>query len=371
MTPPKAILHICLSKGWGGLEMYPIRVGKECLDRGYQVYGLCVSGTRVAKGMEEVGLETYEVSSKGKLLFSEIPKINRWLKKRNVEIIHCHKSGDILVSAFLNMLTGRRTLFTEHMGVTNPKKDFYHKWVYAHVDQVLSISDETLKRNRNALPVPESKIERLWLGTDIPKQPLTSSSLIAETKKTLNIPESANVVGTIGRICDGKGQRELIQAFQLIADKFKDVHLLIVGGLKESEGADGQYTIEIKKLVSESEHKDRMHLAGFQKDTPAMFSVMDIVCLPYFNEAFGLTAIEAMAAEKAIVAANTGALPEILEDTALLCNPKSPEAISKAIEKYLLEPVLRSNNSQRARKRAEDEFSMDRHITQLIKQLNN
>ncbi|MDB1122447.1 glycosyltransferase family 4 protein [Vibrio algarum] len=356
MNTPKAILHICLSKGWGGLEMYPIRVGKECLERGYQVYGLCVSGTRVAKGMADVGLETYQVESKGKLIFSEILKINRWLKERNIEVIHCHKSGDILISALLNILTSRRTLFTEHMGVTRPKKDFYHKWVYSHVDQVLSISDETLKRNLKALPVPENKIERLWLGTDIPDQPIKDPGLIAETKKTLHIPESATVVGTIGRICNGKGQRELIQAFQLIANKFEDVHLLIVGGLSESEGADPQYTIEMKKLASESEYQDRIHLAGFQKDTPAMFSVMDIVCLPYFNEAFGLTAIEAMAAEKAIVAADTGALPEILEDSALLCDPKSPIAISEAIKTYLLKPELKSSNSQRSRERAKKNF---------------
>ncbi len=350
--------------------MYPIRVGKECLERGYQVYGLCVSGTRVAKGMEEVGLDTYQVESKGKLIFSEIFKINQWLKERNIEVIHCHKSGDILVSALLNILTNRRVLFTEHMGVTRPKKDLYHKWVYSHVDQILSISDETLKRNLKALPVSENKIERLWLGTDIPDQPITNSNFIAKTKELLNIPEPAIVIGTIGRICDGKGQRELIQAYQFIAEKIENVHLLIVGGLNESEGADAKYVIEIKKLVSESEHRDRIHFAGFQKDTPAMFSVMDIVCLPYFNEAFGLTAIEAMAAEKAIVAANTGALPEILEDTALLCDPKDPKELSNTITQYLNHHALMDNNAVQARARAQNSFAMATHISKLVQYYN-
>lgn len=34
-----AILHICLSTGWGGLEMYPSRMGKEFIDKGYRVFG--------------------------------------------------------------------------------------------------------------------------------------------------------------------------------------------------------------------------------------------------------------------------------------------------------------------------------------------
>ncbi|WED21988.1 glycosyltransferase family 4 protein [Vibrio sp. JC009] len=367
----KAVLHICLSKGWGGLEMYPIRTGKEFIKHGYKVFGLCVAGTRVASGMDEAGLETYQVKSKNHLIAFELLKLNRWLKQNNVEVIHCHKSGDILVSALLNLLTSRRVLFTEHMGVTRPKKDIYHKWVYSHVDQVLSISNETLKRNIKALPVPENKIERLWLGTDIPEQPITDQAHIAEVKESLDIPESAKIIGTIGRICRGKGQLELIRAFELIASDFKDLHLLIVGGLNESEGADADYTRELTAAASASKHNNRIHLAGFQKDITAMYSVMDIVCLPYYNEAFGLTAIEAMAEKKAIVAAKTGALPEILGEHALFCDPKSSESIANAIAEYLNKPELISRNSESARIRAENEFSMQKHIEKLAAKLTD
>ncbi|MGY3685385.1 glycosyltransferase family 4 protein [Vibrio coralliilyticus] len=362
-----AILHICLSQGWGGLEMYPIRTGKEFLQRGYKVYGLCTAGTQVADGMRDAGLEIFEVSSKGQLLASQLLKLNKWLKRRNIEIIHCHKSGDILVSALLSILTRRKTFFTEHMGVTRPKKDLYHKWAYSHVDQIFSISDETYKRNLKALPIPGNRITRLWLGTDIPEQPIDNPNQIATIKVELGLPTDSVIVGNLGRVCSGKGQMELLEAFNLLKDKYPKLHLLLVGGLDVSKGSDNTFVRELKDKIDNLDLTQRVHLVGFRTDTNRMLAAMDIVCLPNHNEAFGLTAIEAMAAKKPIVAANTGALPEILVSTAILTSPLEPKRIATSLECYLLDNKLMKKNSILAYQRAQSEFSMNAHIENLAK----
>lgn len=364
MTKP-AILHICLSQGWGGLEMYPIRTGKEFLERGYKVYGLCTSGTQVAQGMQSSGIETFEISSKGKLIASKLLRLNHWLKQRNVKIIHCHKSGDILVSALLSLLTRRKTFFTEHMGVTRPKKDLYHKWAYSHIDQIFSISNETYKRNLEALPVPEDRITRLWLGTDIPEQPIDNQSQIATIKFEVGLPRDSIIIGNLGRVCSGKGQMELLEAFNLLKDTYPELHLLLVGGLDVSEGSDNSFVHKLKDKIKHLNLTQRVHLAGFRTDTNRMLAAMDIVCLPNHNEAFGLTAIEAMAAKKPIVASNTGALPEILLSTAILTNPLEPQRIAASLESYLLDNKLMKKNSVLAYQRAQSEFSINVHIEKL------
>nr|WP_257713237.1 glycosyltransferase [Vibrio neptunius] len=89
--------------------MYPIRTGKEFLERGYKVYGLCTSDTQVANGMRSAGIETFEISSKAQLVTPQLLKLDQWLKKRNVKIVHCHKSGDILASALLSLFNRRKT----------------------------------------------------------------------------------------------------------------------------------------------------------------------------------------------------------------------------------------------------------------------
>ncbi|WP_252035747.1 MULTISPECIES: glycosyltransferase family 4 protein [unclassified Vibrio] len=365
MTKP-AILHICLSQGWGGLEMYPIRTGKEFLQRGYKVYGLCTRGTQVASGMRESGIEVFEVSSKGQIA-SQLLRLNHWLEQRNIEIIHCHKSGDILVSALLSLLTRRKTFFTEHMGVTRPKKDLYHKWAYSHVDQIFSISDETYRRNLKALPIPENRITRLWLGTDIPEQPIDNPNQIATIKVELGLPTDSVIVGNLGRVCSGKGQMELLEAFNLLKDTYPKLHLLLVGGLDVSEGSDNTFVHKLKDKIKHLNLTQRVHLVGFRTDTNRMLAAMDIVCLPNHNEAFGLTAIEAMAAKKPIVAANTGALPEILVSTAILTSPLEPQKIAASLESYLLDNELMKKNSALAYQRAQSEFSMSAHIEKLAK----
>lgn len=360
------IVHICLSSGWGGLEMYPIRTAKEFLNRGYQVYGICLAGSQVHRQMVEIGVECFAVKSKAHLVMTGLLRLNRWLTQRQVETVHSHKSGDILVSALLHTLTARRSFFTEHMGVKRPKKDAFHRWVYRHLERVFSISQETYQRNINALPVDIEKITPLWLGTPVPStKPAPSVQQVAELKQTLNIPAESPVVGTVGRVCYGKGQMQLLEAFEQLAPNYPHIHLLIVGGLDAGQGSDAEFIQQLKRRVQSSEFTDRIHLAGFRRDTEAMYGIMDVVCLPYHNEAFGLTTIEAMAQAKALVVSDKGALPEIVGETGLICDPFNAAAFADQIRCYLDNISLRNQYEAQAYRRAQACFSTATHIEKL------
>ncbi|WP_239685960.1 glycosyltransferase family 4 protein [Photobacterium swingsii] len=339
MNTNNAVLHICLSDGWGGLEMYPIRTGKALLEQNWQVLGLCLKGTRVAQGMKEAGMSIFEIDSKWDL-FKKITTVHAWLKEHNTKLIHAHKSGDLVFAALLDTIASYRIIFTEHMGVTRPKKDLYHKWVYSHVDQILSISDETKARNLKALPVPADKIQRLWLGTEI-TPPITDTQLISNIRQELSIPPDAKVIGTLGRIGSGKGQLELLEAFiQLKANgEHPDVHLLIVGGLSKDEGSNEDVVQKLQSLTKQHQLEEFVHFSGFRRDTKNMLATMDIVAILSHNEAFGLTVIEAMAAGKLILGSNTGAIPEILgEGYPFTVNPHSSTDIASQFKAMTIEP---------------------------------
>lgn len=359
MNTNNAVLHICLSDGWGGLEMYPIRTGKALLEQHWQVLGLCLKGTRVAQGMKEAGMITFEVDSKWDLL-KKITKVNAWLKEHNTTLIHAHKSGDLVFAALLDAIASYRIIFTEHMGVTRPKKDLYHKWVYSHVDQILSISDETKARNLKALPVPADKIQRLWLGTEI-TPPITDTQLISNIRQELSIPPDAKVIGTLGRMGSGKGQLELLEAFiQLKANgAHPDVHLLIVGGLSKDEGSNEDVVQKLQSLTKQHQLEEFVHFSGFRRDTKNMLATMDIVAILSHNEAFGLTVIEAMAAGKLILGSNTGAIPEILGDGyPFTVNPHSSTDIASQLKAMTIEP---NQDKDYLLARATKHFSLKQH----------
>ena len=59
---------MCLSRGCGGLELYPVRVAKAFQKKGWQVYSLCLEGSPVAKMMADLSVETFQVHSKSDAL---------------------------------------------------------------------------------------------------------------------------------------------------------------------------------------------------------------------------------------------------------------------------------------------------------------
>jgi glycosyltransferase involved in cell wall biosynthesis len=71
----------------------------------------------------------------------------------------------------------------------------------------------------------------------------------------------------------------------------------------------------------------------------ALMAEADAFCLPSLYEAFGLTALEALACGAPAVVSNTGALPEVVGDAAVLSDPV-PEALADALERALTDPQL-------------------------------
>ncbi|WP_052446060.1 glycosyltransferase family 4 protein [Aeromonas fluvialis] len=356
-----AILHICLSQGWGGLEMYPVRVGKGLLARDYPVFGLALAGSRVAADMTADGMQVWEVTSRFQALL-QLRRLLGWLRQHNIRVLHCHKSSDLLLAALLKSFYHCRLIFTEHMGAKRSKRDLLHRWIYRHVDRVLAISDETLKRNRAALPLPPERISRLWLGTELKRCNEDPGTI----RQELGIPAGL-LIGMVGRFSPGKGQRELLDAFCLLRAEFADLQLLLVGGKLASEGANELFVAEIEQLITARGLQTVVHLCGFRCDTSRLLQAMDVVVIPSHNEAFGLTVIEAMASGKAIVGANTGAIPEILGDSGLLANPLNANEIASEIGLLLNAPEERYRLGSLARHRAEMAFGMPQHLDALVK----
>ncbi len=128
----------------------------------------------------------------------------------------------------------------------------------------------------------------------------------AELKKKYSLSDSF-VFGYIGRLSHEKGVDILFDAFGKVVLHRDDVSLLIVGDGPEMAKLEECYGLEYwwKKIV----------FAGGQTWENAMqhLSVIDVLVVPSRFEGFGLSAVEAMAASKPVIAAETGGLTEIIE----------------------------------------------------------
>ena len=84
----------------------------------------------------------------------------------------------------------------------------------------------------------------------------------------------------------------------------------------------------------------------------ALMSGAAAFCLPSLFESFGLTALEAMACGAPVVVSNRGALPEVVGDAGLTCDP-SPEAIAEALGRVLGDDTLARRLGEAGRARAQ------------------
>lgn len=363
------VLHICLSRGWGGLEMYPARIIPELARQGWRAYVLTLEGTRLAKTL--AGCDATEMRSVRSPLraFWQLPVLVRWLRRRGIGVVHCHKSSDLRLGALLKCLCPElRLVFTDHMGVTRPKHDPYHRWVYRHVDRVLSISEATLTRNRQAFPLPASRITLLYLGIDTADfVPQLDTDARCALRDTLGIPREAVAMALPGRLTPGKGQQLLLDAFIRLRDAGDtQSHLVLIGGLEADEGGNPTFIASLQQQVREQGLEERVTFTGFRRDLPRLFEVMDIVCVPSRNEAFGLTVIEAMAAGKAVVGADSGAIPELIgAGCGRLVDPQDPTAWAATLRELRDAPALREQLGTAARRLANARFTLAKHVTGL------
>jgi glycosyltransferase involved in cell wall biosynthesis len=93
-----------------------------------------------------------------------------------------------------------------------------------------------------------------------------------------------------------------------------------------------------------------------------------VVVSPCEREGFGLAAAEAMAFGRPVVAADGGALPELVTagETGLLVPPRDAAALREAVQQLLDDPELRERFGRAARARARERFGWDGVIARTL-----
>ena len=140
----------------------------------------------------------------------------------------------------------------------------------------------------------------------------------AADRTALGIGTNDFLIVYSGRLTPEKGILQLVQAIKRI--NLPSVMLLIIGA--SSYGRDKQPTPFIEKLEKESEPiREKVIFTGFIDYTsvPSFLKMGDIAVVPsMWEEPFGLTVVEAMAAGLPLITTRSGGIPEICEGVAVL-----------------------------------------------------
>lgn len=114
------------------------------------------------------------------------------------------------------------------------------------------------------------------------------------------------LVGIVGRLTHVKNHRMLLEAVKCLKDEGKGsfFRFLIVG--------DGELRGELMKYSEELGVEESVIFTGWQREIPSFYGAMDIVVLTSLNEGTPVTLIEAMAAQRPVIATDVGGVLDIL-----------------------------------------------------------
>jgi glycosyltransferase involved in cell wall biosynthesis len=167
-------------------------------------------------------------------------------------------------------------------------------------------------------------------------------------------------IDTLSRLHPVKGIDRLIDACNLL--KAQQIRFeLIIGG-------EGKHHAELLKLVKKHKIEDCCRFCGEISDRQSFLDALDIFVAPSRQEAFGIHICEAMERGLAVVGANVGGIPELIDhdQTGMLFNPENAGELANTLIALAHNSLFRQTLGQNARRKVEKTFSrqtaIDKHI---------
>lgn len=361
--------------------------------------GVTTSLLMLKEGLEELGHEVYVIAPTSKKYqdydkdnkyiirikgipffknglkhFRLIPFIKRYVKpvkELNLDVIHVHTEFSLgtLGKALkdrtqIPMVFTVHTLYEEYLHYVS--KILNRLFKPYMIKAVKRLMNSFLKRAEVVI-VPSTKIEKLMLtynneanykiiptGLDLNKfyKNNYQEKELLELKKSLNIKDEF-ICLYVGRISEEKSIDVLINGFKQANNS--NMKFLIVG--------DGPYLHELKSLVKKLDLTEKVIFTGMVKweDVGLYYLISDVFLNASLTETQGLTYIEALASDSAVIVKYDSVLDSVITDgyNGLFFHndDELPNLINKVSTDKKLMETLKSNAYKSVKKYSKEEYA--------------
>ncbi|MDR3572774.1 MAG: glycosyltransferase family 1 protein [Anaerolineaceae bacterium] len=207
--------------------------------------------------------------------------------------------------------------------------------------RIITVSNYSCNRLTDIFGLKINQVTSIPCGVDLDWFQPGSQTEIERVRQLYKIPGSYLLF--IGSLEPRKNLARLVQAWKIVQKEYPHIMLVIAGG--QSKRVHNSETLAeslgIKKI-------------GYvcECDLPALYSGALGFLYPSLCEGFGLQILESMACGTPVLAANTGAFPEVVAEAGLLINPYDIEEIAYSICRMISEKDLREDLRLRGFQRA-------------------
>jgi len=347
------LMQIVSHKGFNGALKYCSEMAVELAARGHDVTVVCVGGSWVAEQLPASSGVSVVQSDLHRWPGDELRRIGQLFCDGQFDIVHTHNSRAHFFGVLLRHLYGIPCLATAH------QNHFQLHW--ALNDYVIANSAATLRFQRWRNFVRPSRSGILHYPIDTQRFTQVSSDERARVRAELGLAEDDLALGIVGNVEPRKGHHYLIRALPEILKTSSRARLVIVGQQRS------RYMPRVNAEIAAAGVQNEIIWAGYRADMPAVMHALDVCVCAALEEAFGLTAAEALAARRPVVATRVGGLPDsvVHGENGFLVPPKNPSALAEAIGRLLSDAQLRNRFGTAGQQRVERLFSREAHYSGL------
>ncbi len=217
---------------------------------------------------------------------------------------------------------------------------FFIKRSCQKADKIIAVSENTKKDLANLYKIEPEKIKVVYEGFSVSqKSKVKSQNHNLKLKSILN----QKFLLFLGRVEKRKNVRGIIEAFEILKQKYKTDYKLVLAG-KPGYGYQ-----EIKTKIQKSKFKDDIVELGFvsEQKKQALYENAEVFLFPSFYEGFGLPILEAQSVGTPVVGSNTSSLPEVVGEGGIMVDPKDYEEMAQSMNRLATDDNFREDLIQK------------------------
>ncbi len=325
------ILHVVIDlSGFGGAEMTLLRylATTENARASHAVLTLKAvkAGPSVGAEIEKLGIPVHSLGISGlKSMVLAVPRLFKTLRALQPDVLSAWLYYPSLIASLIGPFLSPRPRVIWHIR-SLPFVRFQDRparWLtqrllamLSQIGKVQIISNSEAARLAHAAIGFQTNADRWQVipnAVDVTRYRFKADAR-ASIRASLHLPDSALVIGTVGRNVPEKGYPDLFKAFGQVQARLPSgtcdrLHLLIAGRDVTIETPGIAALVDATGLP-----RDRFHLLGARGDVAELLSAMDFFVMPSRSESFPNALAEAMAVGLPAIATDVGDCRVVLDD---------------------------------------------------------
>jgi glycosyltransferase involved in cell wall biosynthesis len=302
------------------------------------------------KDLSEEALESFGVDisylHKSRFDPATLTALLKVIDRKSIDILHMHGYGATTFGRAAAAMRRLPAILHEHANLTDTPwfQKVADRALEPFTDIAIAVSRSTADFVIKARLVPAKKVKVVYLGAPVDEfGGERSAEDVAALRRGIGLAPGDFAIGTVTRLHDSKGNEFLVDAARLVLDARPQARFYVVG--------EGPLREDLEAQARRLNLGDRFVFAGFAKDVAGMLAAFDLSVFPSLWEGTPLTAFEALAAGKAIVATDADGLVDILHDghDARIVPKRNARALADHIVALMDAPEERARLSVNAR----------------------